>query len=136
MSSATEKLLRLADEAERTAAAYRMAAAALNGHAVDKRVTRSAAVLGDALDARRRAPRDANRNANKRTGETRAHGARAPRPHGRISGSLRETRPVTAAAMERGRQGAGWDRAAPQCRVYQGRRRQVSAHGPGVHGRR
>jgi hypothetical protein len=56
MSSATEKLLKLADEAERTAAAYRMAAAALNGHAVDKRGTRSEAVLGDAIaiDAARR----------------------------------------------------------------------------------
>jgi len=56
-SKAIEKLLALATEAERAAASYRLAAAALNGHAVDKRVERSADVLGDALklDAARRA---------------------------------------------------------------------------------
>jgi hypothetical protein len=58
-SKAIEKLLALATEAERAAASYRLAAAALNGHAVDKRVERSADVLGDALklDAARRAPK-------------------------------------------------------------------------------
>lgn len=58
-SKAIEKLLALATEAERAAASYRLAAAALNGHAVDKRAARSAAVLDGALelDAARRGPK-------------------------------------------------------------------------------
>lgn len=51
-----EKLLALADEAERNAAAYRLAAAALNGHAVNKRAARATSVLDAAIavDAERR----------------------------------------------------------------------------------
>jgi hypothetical protein len=76
--SAIEKLLRLADEAERTAAAYRLAATALNGHATSKRVERSEGVLDDALavDAARRAiktrGRGPDKQKRKRPGEWRA----------------------------------------------------------------
>jgi hypothetical protein len=77
MSSASEKLLRLADEAERTAAAYRLAATALNGHATSKRVERSETVLDDALavDAARRAhksTRGPDKKKRKQTGEAKA----------------------------------------------------------------
>lgn len=69
--TAIEKLLKLADDAERQAAAYRLAAAALNGHAQVTRTARAATVLDAALevDAKRRqgkrkpAPGDATRRA-------------------------------------------------------------------------
>jgi hypothetical protein len=71
MSSATEKLLRLADEAERAAASYRLAAAALNGHAVAKQVVRYPGILGEALDldAARRERKPKRPTKYSRTGE-------------------------------------------------------------------
>lgn len=65
--TAIEKLLKLADDAERQAAAYRLAAAALNGHAAVSRTARAATVLDAALEVdaarRARAPRKPPRRA-------------------------------------------------------------------------
>jgi hypothetical protein len=110
-SKAIEKLLALATEAERAAASYRLAAAALNGHAVDKRVERSADVLGDALklDAARRAKPKSKTPKPKRvhTGEaTRAKLAIRERT-ARVLAFVEEKGPLTSAEITAGVGGGG-----------------------------
>jgi hypothetical protein len=57
MSKDSERLIKLAEEREHEAAAFRLAAAALNGHAVDKRAARHPKIMHAAIesDAARRA---------------------------------------------------------------------------------
>jgi hypothetical protein len=112
-NKAIEKLLTLAAEAERAAAAYRLAAAALNGHAVDKRVERSADVLGDALalDAARRAPKpkSGRKTALVHTGESTREKLAIRERTARVLAFIGEKGPTTgpeiAAAFEGGRIG-------------------------------
>jgi hypothetical protein len=97
MSSATDKLLALADKAEREAAAYRLAAAALNGHAVTKRAARAEGVLADAvaLDAARRNGGPTKKKERPATGEsTRAKLAAREKVAG-ILGQLEADGPLT-----------------------------------------
>ncbi len=108
-SKAIEKLLALATEAERAAASYRLAAAALNGHAVEKRVERSADVLGDALklDAARRAKPKTPKPKRVHTGEaTRAKLAIRERT-ARVLAFVEEKGPLTSAEITAGVGGGG-----------------------------
>jgi hypothetical protein len=104
MSSATEKLLRLADEAELKAAAYRMAAAALNGHAVNQRAARSATVLDDALaiDAARRKTTPKRPTKYARTGEHKRMVLARRARTAQYLDYLKEHGPLTAQAFNAG----------------------------------
>jgi hypothetical protein len=97
-TKAIAKLLTLAADAERAAAAYRLAAAALNGHAVDQRAARSATILDAALelDAERRAPKPKPKQI--RTGDhTRKIRAQRARTARQLA-HLEKPGPLTAAA--------------------------------------
>jgi hypothetical protein len=100
-SKAIEKLLALATEAERAAAAYRLAAAALNGHAVDKRVERSADVLGDALalDAARRAPKSKPKSKKSGRGDHTREKLAIRERTARVLAFVEEKGPLTSAEI-------------------------------------
>lgn len=109
-NKAVEKLLALATEAERAAASYRLAAAALNGHAVDKRVARSAAVLGDALEldaARREKQPKGKPKKRTHTGEHTREKLATREGTARVLKILADKGPMTAAAL---REAAGRDK--------------------------
>jgi hypothetical protein len=101
-NKAIEKLLTLAADAERAAAAYRLAAAALNGHAVDKRVTRSATILDAALelDAARRGtkPKPKPKPTRQRGDVARAVRARRERT-ARVLATIAKKGPLTFAEI-------------------------------------